>query len=104
LLALLPDGNAAQWITAYDTLRGLKAKQFVPGHGKVAPLSSFEHPTYRYLTSLKAHMDQAIKTGTGVSEATASFDAAAWRKLANFSELAGRNASLVYLEAEADGF
>jgi len=103
LPSLLPDGHATQWIAAYDALRGLKAKQFVPGHGKVASLNAFEQPTYRYLT-LKSHMEKAVKNGIDIDRATASFDAAAWKKLANFDELGGRNASLAYLEAEADGF
>lgn len=104
LLALLPDGHVTEWIAAYDKLRNLKAKQFVPGHGQVAPLRAFEQPTYRYLTALKAHMEKAVKQGVDASAAMASFNSAPWKKLANFDELAGRNASLAYLEAEADGF
>lgn len=104
LLALIPDGHAAQWIVAYDKLRSLKAKRFVPGHGKVAPLSAFEQPTYRYLKAIRSHMEQAVKIGQDPSTARAAFNTNAWKKLANFDELAGRNASLAYLEAEADGF
>ena len=104
LLSVLPDSHITQWMSAYDGLRGLKAKRFVPGHGMVAPLSAFEQPTYRYLGALKSHMDQAVKDGSDATTTIASFNAAAWNKLANFDELAGRNASLAYLEAEADGF
>ena len=104
LLALLPDSHVTQWIAAFDTLRVIPAKKIVPGHGKVASLNAFEHPTYRYLTALKSHMDMAVKNGTSANEAMASFDASAWKSLANFEELAGRNASLAYLEAESDGF
>ena len=104
LLAVIPDGHVTQWIAAYDGLRGLKARRFVPGHGEVAPLSAFEQPTYRYLNALKSHMDKAVKAGTDATTAIASFNSAPWKKLANFDELAGRNASLAYLEAEADGF
>ncbi|OYW36477.1 MAG: MBL fold metallo-hydrolase [Hydrogenophilales bacterium 12-61-10] len=104
LLAVLPDSSLTGWIAAYDKLRGMKAKQMVPGHGEVAPLASFEHPTYRYLAALKSHMDKAVKEGVDVGQATADFDAAAWKNLANFAELAGRNASLAYLESEAEGF
>lgn len=104
LLAVIPDGHVTQWIAAYDRLRSLKAKRFVPGHGKVAPLSAFEQPTYRYLNALKSHMDKAVKENTDAASAIASFNSAPWKKLATFDELAGRNASLAYLEAEADGF
>lgn len=104
LLAVIPDGHVTQWIAAYDGLRSLKAKRFVPGHGEVAPLSAFEQSTYHYLNALKSHMDKAVKGGTDATTAIASFNSAPWKKLANFDELAGRNASLAYLEAEADGF
>ncbi|HEY9097673.1 MAG TPA: MBL fold metallo-hydrolase [Thiobacillus sp.] len=104
LLSVLPDSHVTQWIAAYDQLRSLPAQRFVPGHGPAAPLSAFEHSTYRYLTALKSHMDQAVKNGIGPSDATSRFDASAWQMLTLFDELAGRNASLAYLEAEAEGF
>lgn len=104
LLSVLPDSHVSQWIVAFDQLRPLNAKLFVPGHGEVAPLKAFEQPTYRYLTTLKTHMDKAVKDGIGPSEASKRFDASGWRTLVNFDELAGRNASLAYLEAEAEGF
>ena len=104
LLAVIPDGHVTEWIAAYDKLRSLKAKRFVPGHGQVASLKAFEQPTYRYLTALKLHMERAVKKGTDANTAMATFNSAPWKKLANFDELAGRNASLAYLEAEADGF
>ena len=104
LLAILPDSHVTEWISAYDKLRSLKAKRFVPGHGQVAPLRAFEQPTYRYLTALKTHMEKAVKKGVDANIAMASFNSAPWKKLAVFDELAGRNASLAYLEAEAAGF
>lgn len=104
LPALIPDGHVGEWIKRYDGLRKLKARTFVPGHGEPGPLKRFEHATYAYLTAIKAHMDGAVEKGIGVGEAMASFDASPWRELANFEELAGRNASLAYLEAEAEGF
>jgi len=104
LLSILPDSHVTQWITAYDQLRSLPVQRFVPGHGPATPRSAFEHSTYRYLTALKSHMDKAVKNGTGPSDATKRFDTSAWHTLTLFDELAGRNASLAYLEAEAEGF
>lgn len=104
LLAVLPDSHVGEWIAAFERLRDLDAAVFVPGHGRPGPLADFEHPTYAYLSALKTHMDQAVEDGTDIGDAMASFDDQAWRKLANFSELAGRNASLTYLESEAEGF
>lgn len=104
LLAVIPDSHVSQWIAAYDQLRSLKAQRFVPGHGQVAPLKAFEQPTYRYLGALKKHMETAVKAGTDADTAVKSFNSQPWSKLANFDELAGRNASLAYLEAESEGF
>lgn len=104
LPSLLTDSHAGQWVAAYDALRGLQAKQFIPGHGRVGPLSAFEHSTYRCLSSLRAHMDSAVMAGQGVGQATKHFEASAWKSLTLFDEFAGRNASLTYLEAENEGF
>lgn len=104
LLAILPDRHVGDWITAFERLRTLQAKLYVPGHGSPGPLADFEHPTFAYLNALKMHMDRAVENDTGISEAMVSFDAQPWRELANFDELAGRNASRAYLECEAEGF
>lgn len=104
LLALLPESSIGGWITAFERLRGLDAALFVPGHGQPGPLEGFEHPTYAYLNALKRHMDEAVKQGTDISQATASFNATPWKELANFADLDRRNASLAYLESEVEGF
>lgn len=104
LLAVLNVSSVTGWIIAYDKLRTLPAKLFVPGHGPASPLSGFEQSTYAYLTALKTHMDAAVNNGVDASTAINSFDSSRWKNLANYSELAGRNASLTYLESEAESF
>lgn len=104
LLSILPDGHVGEWVAAAGRLRTLEAKLFVPGHGDPGPLADFEQPTYTYLHALLAHMDKAIENGTDISDAINSFDDDNWKDLANFTELSGRNASLTYLEREAEGF
>lgn len=104
LLAVLTDSSVTGWITAYKKLRSLPAKLFVPGHGPASALSDFDLPTYEYLTALKAHMNQAVADGVDASTASSSFDTKKWQNLANFAELSGRNASLTYLESEAENF
>jgi glyoxylase-like metal-dependent hydrolase (beta-lactamase superfamily II) len=104
LLSILPDGNVADWISSAERLRTLPAKLFVPGHGKPGPLADFEQPTYAYLNALLTHMNNAVDNGTDITEAINSFNTDAWKKLANFDELSGRNASLTYLEREAEIF
>lgn len=104
LLSILPDGHVGEWVIAAERLRTLEAKLFVPGHGKPGPFTDFEQPTYAYLQALLTHMDQAVEKGIDISEAMSSFDDSNWKELANFTELSGRNASLTYLEREAEGF
>lgn len=104
LLSVLPDGNVAEWVSSAERLRTLQAKLFVPGHGKPGPLAEFEKPTFAYLNALLTHMNNAVDNGADITEAISSFKADAWNELANFEELAGRNASLTYLEREAEGF
>lgn len=104
LLAVLNVSSVTGWIEAYEKLRKIPAKLFVPGHGPVSPLAGFEQSTYAYLTALKTYMDEAVNNGIDASTAISSFDSSRWKNLANYSELAGRNASLTYLESEADSF
>ncbi len=104
LPAILPDSSVTGWIAAFERLHALDAAVFVPGHGQPGTLAAFEHPTLAYLKALKSHMDAAFKAGLDPSAAVRAFDAGSWRQLVNFVELADRNASLVYLESERDGF
>ncbi|MCU0836179.1 MAG: MBL fold metallo-hydrolase, partial [Chromatiaceae bacterium] len=71
---------------------------------EVGALAEFEQPTYAYLRTLKAHMDEAVEAGTGLQEAISSLDQSPWADLADFDALAGRNAHQTYLEREAAAF
>lgn len=104
LPALIPDGSVKGWLEAFDALRTLDGAVFVPGHGQPDPLADFDHPTRDYLARLKHHMDEAVKKGTDIESAKSGFDASAWKSLANFIELNGRNAYQAYQESEAEGF
>jgi glyoxylase-like metal-dependent hydrolase (beta-lactamase superfamily II) len=104
LLAVLPVSRVDGWISAFDRLRELGDVQFVPGHGESGKLADFEEPTYRYLTTLKSHMDAAVESGADLQEAISSLDQTPWQPLADFDALAGRNAHQTYLEREAASF
>ena len=104
LLAVLPISRVDGWIGAFDALRTLQGALFVPGHGMPGPLADFEHSTYRYLTTLKSHMDQALDEWMDLQDAIGSLDQSPWQDLADFDALAGRNAHQVYLEREAAAF
>ena len=49
-------------------------------------------------------MEKALKQGMDQQVAMKTLDQSGFAKLANFPELAGRNASIAYLEAEAESF
>jgi len=104
LLAILPVSRVDGWIAAYDTLRKYQDALFVPGHGEPGRLSGFEHSTYQYLTMLKERMDDAIDQGLELQSAIDRLDQTAWKDLADFDALAGRNAHQTYLERESAAF
>lgn len=104
LLAILPVTRVDQWITAFDSLRMFTDALFVPGHGQAGKLGAFEHSTYQYLTTLKTHMDNAIQQGLDLNDALRRLDQTPWQGLADFDNLAGRNAHQTYLEREAASF
>lgn len=104
LPAIVAGGNIKSWIAVFEKLREFGDVRFVPGHGKPAPLADFEFPTLEYLKLLHTHMTKMVEDGKDAQDAMASLDQSRWAKLANYQDLAGRNASLAYLEAEAASF
>jgi len=104
LPAVVDGGNIESWIAVFDKLHGFGNATFVPGHGKPAPLKAFEFSTREYLVLLHSHMTKAVEQGKDQVDAIASLDQHRFSKLENFTDLAGRNASFAYLEAEAATF
>ena len=104
LLAVVPGGNVKAWIETFDALKTFGNATFIPGHGKPAKLSAFTFSTREYLVLLNDYMAQKVEEGVGMDDAIKGLDQSRFAKLANFEELAGRNASWVYLEREADSF
>lgn len=104
LLAVLPDGSVSAWIKTFNALRDYNDVVFIPGHGQPDKLAAFEFPTLSYLQLLHDHMTRQVEAGADVQAAINSLDQSAYNKLVNFEQLAGRNASWAYLEAEAASF
>ena len=104
LLSVLPVSRVDDWIAAYDGLRPSGDAMFVPGHGEPGKLSDFENSTYRYLTTLRDHMDAAVEEGVDLQDAIDSLEQTEWQHLADFDALAGRNAHQTYVEREAAAF
>jgi glyoxylase-like metal-dependent hydrolase (beta-lactamase superfamily II) len=104
LLSILPVSRVDEWIAAIDNLRTFDNVVFVPGHGEPGNYGEFEDSNYKYLTTLKAHMDKAIDEGIELQNAIDSLDQSEWQNLADFEALAGRNAHQTYLECEIAAF
>ena len=104
LLSVQSASNVKHWIAAYDRLKQFGDVVFVPGHGQPDKLSTFEFPTRTYLTLLLDHMSKMVEDGTDIQDAINSLDQSQFSKLANYEELAGRNASWTYLEREKAAF
>jgi glyoxylase-like metal-dependent hydrolase (beta-lactamase superfamily II) len=104
LLAVIDGGNVKTWIKTFDALKQFGDATFIPGHSKPAKLSSFDFSTREYLVLLRDHMAKAVEQGKDQQDAMASLNQSRFSKLANYQELAGRNASFAYLEAEAEAF
>jgi len=104
LLAVNEDSNVSEWINCYHKLKQFKAHTMVPGHGQVGPLSDFDFPTLSYLNLLHKHMTAQVEKDAGANAAIQSLDQSAYSNLVNFDQLAGKNASWSYLQAESAAF
>lgn len=104
LLSVQSVSNVKHWIEAFDRLKQFGDVVFIPGHGQPDKLNAFEFPTRQYLTLLLTHMDKMVDEGADMQDAINRLDQSQFSKLANFKDLAGRNASWTYLEREAAAF
>lgn len=101
---VLPDSSVKQWITTFNKLRNYGDVTFVPGHGQPGPLKYFEFPTLSYMQLLHKHMTKSLDDGLEAQDAITSLNQSAYSKLVIFDQVAGRNASWAYLEAEKAAF
>jgi len=104
LISITPGGNIKEWKETYSYLKRFKNATFIPGHGKPAKLSGFEKSTYQYLDLLDTHMSKMVDNGVDIQDAIRRLDQSAFSYLENYKNLAGRNASRAYLEAESAAF
>lgn len=104
LPAVIDGGNVKSWIEVFDGLRRFGDATFVPGHGRPGKLAAFEFSTREYLATLQNHMKKMAEAGVDMVDAIAQLDQSRFSKLANYEDLAKRNANVAYREAEVDAF
>lgn len=104
LLAVIPIGNSANWIEAFDKLAALKPKTIVPGHGRPTSVEQARRDTRDYLTFLRAEAKRVLDTTGSMQDAVEKTDQSRFRTLVNFDLLARRNMNQVFQEVERDSF
>ena len=104
LLAVLPIGNSANWVQAFDRLAALNPKSIVPGHGRPTTIEVARRDTRDYLSFLRAEAKRVLDAGGSLQDAVEKTDQSRFRSLANFDLLARRNMNQVFQEVERDAF
>lgn len=104
LLAVIPIGNTGNWLKAFEALAAHKPGVIVPGHGHPTDLARAERETRDYLAYLRTEAKKAIDAAESPDEFAKRVDQSRFATLANFSELATRNANRIYLEIEKESF
>ena len=104
LLAVIPIGNTANWVQAFDKLAALNPKTIVPGHGRPTTIEVARRDTRDYLSFLRAEAQRILDAGGSLQDAVEKVDQTRFRSLVNFDLLALRNMNQVFQEVERDAF
>jgi len=104
LLAVIPIGNTANWLQAFDKLVALNPKTIVPGHGRPTTIEVARRDTRDYLSFLRAEAKRILDAGGSLQDAVEKVDQSRFRSLVNFDLLALRNMNQVFQEVERDAF
>lgn len=104
MLAVIPIGNTANWLQAFDKLVALNPKTIVPGHGRPTTIEVARRDTRDYLTFLRTEAKRILDAGGSLQDAVEKVDQSRFRSLVNFDLLALRNMNQVFQEVERDAF
>ncbi len=104
MLAVIPIGNSANWVLAFDKLVALNPKTIVPGHGRPTSVDVARRDTRDYLSFLRAEAKRVLDAGGSLQDAVEKVDQSRFRSLFNFDLLALRNMNQVFQEVERDSF
>ena len=104
LLAVIPIGNTANWVQAFDKLMALNPKTIVPGHGRPTTVEAARRDTRDYLSFLLSEAKRILDAGGSLQDAVEKVDQSRFKSLFNFDLLALRNMNQVFQEVERDAF
>jgi len=104
MLAVIPIGNTANWLQAFDKLVALNPKTIVPGHGRPTTIEVARRDTRDYLSFLRTEAKRILDAGGSLQDAVEKVDQSRFQSLVNFDLLALRNMNQVFQEVERDAF
>ncbi len=99
LLGVLEVSDSANWLKVFNEIEALSPTHIVPGHGPATDLATAKADTRDYLDNLRTQMGLLIDNGGDVISSV-TVDQSAFSYLANFDQLAKRNAQAVFIQME----
>ena len=104
MLGVLTISHSGSWVRVFDKLAQLDPKTIIPGHGHPTNLERARKETRDYLFYLREEVGKSLDRGDTLQDAVDKIDQSGFKHLANFDQLARRNANQVYLEMEKEAF
>ncbi len=104
MLGVLSISHSGNWVKVFDRLAQLGPKIIIPGHGHPADPDRARKETRDYLVYLREEIGKSLDRGDTLQDAVDKIDQSGFKHLANFDQLARRNANQVYLEMEKEAF
>ena len=99
LLSLSAVSHLGEWISSFEALAKLGPIHVIPGHGRATTLAKARADTYDYLVNLRDRVKAVLERGGPIADGIA-VDQSKFSHLANFDQLARRNAQQAYMELE----
>jgi len=99
MLGITGVSGVGSWIEVFDAIAKLNPEHVVPGHGSPTDMTRATAETRDYLQNIYDKVGAVIARGGEIAEATA-IDQQAFRHLANFDQLARRNAHQAFILME----
>lgn len=99
MLGVIEVSDSANWLEVFNDVAALNPAHVVPGHGPATDLATAKADTFDYLQNLRTRMRLLIDSGGDVISSV-TVDQSAFSYLANFDQLAKRNAQAVFIQME----
>jgi len=104
LLAVLPFGSTAGWITGLEKASAFGPLTVIPGHGNPGTFTEVRRDTRDYLAFLRNESRRIFDGGGSLQDAVDKVDQSRFKHLQNYELLAKRNMNMVFQEIERESF